>query len=236
MENKKSLTAEQLRDAQRLKALYESKKKELKITQYTIADALGISQGAVGHYMNGRIALNVPAVTDLARILQVNVSDISPTLANEVSRYSSSMDSNVSNPTTYTRGSRYPVLSKVQAGAWAEACEPYTLKDIDLWLESDAHTQGDAFWLEVEGDSMTAPMGLSIPEGTFVLFDTGREAVNGNLVIAKLVDDNEATFKKLVIDGSQKFLKGLNPQWPLTPINGNCKIIGVAIETKLRLL
>ncbi len=147
-----------------------------------------------------------------------------------------SLDANVTNPVPYSRGVRYPVLSKVQAGAWAEACEPYTLKEIDLWLESDAHTQGDAFWLEVEGDSMTAPMGLSIPEGTFVLFDTGREAVNGNLVIAKLVDDNEATFKKLVIDGSQKYLKGLNPQWPMTPINGNCKIIGVAIETKMRLV
>jgi hypothetical protein len=64
----------------------------------------------------------------------------------------------------YEPGNKYPVISKVQAGAWAEACEPYTLKDIDLWLESDAHIQGDAFWLEVEGDSMTAPMGLSIPE------------------------------------------------------------------------
>lgn len=143
---------------------------------------------------------------------------------------------NVSNPKAYTPGNKYPVLSKVQAGAWAEACEPYTLKDIDLWLESDAHIQGDAFWLEVEGDSMTAPMGLSIPEGTFVLFDTGREAANGNLVIAKLDDDNEATFKKLVIDGSHRYLKGLNPQWPMTPINGNCRIIGVAIETKMRLL
>ena len=143
---------------------------------------------------------------------------------------------NVSNFQPYERGTRYPVLSKVQAGAWAEAIEAYTLKDIDLWLESDANIQGSGFWLEVEGDSMTAPMGMSIPEGTFVLFDTGRDAVNGSLVIAKLVDDNEATFKKLIVDGSQRYLKGLNPQWPLTPINGNCRIIGVAIETKMRLL
>lgn len=69
-----------------------------------------------------------------------------------------------------------------------------------------------------------------------MLFDTGREPVNGSLVIAKLVDDNEATFKKLIIEGSTKYLKGLNPAWPLTPINGNCKIIGVAIETKMRLV
>ncbi|WP_313679051.1 LexA family protein [Pantoea vagans] len=236
MENKKSLTTEQLADAARLKALYESKKKELKITQYTIADSLGISQGAVGHYMNGRIALNVPVVTELARLLHVSVSEISPALAKDVSRYASTVDANVSNPRDHKPTARYPVLSKVQAGAWDEACEPYTIKDVDMWLESDAHTQGDAFWLQVEGDSMTAPIGLSIPAGTFVLFDTGREAVNGSLVVAKLTDDNEATFKKLIIDGSQKYLKGLNPQWPMVPVNGNCKVLGVAIETKMRLV
>lgn len=67
METKKSLTTEQLDDARRLKALYESKKKELGITQYTIADELGITQGAVGHYLNGRNALNVDIASGFAR-------------------------------------------------------------------------------------------------------------------------------------------------------------------------
>jgi len=221
MQTKKILTTEQLEDAKRLKALYESKKKQLNVTQYTIADDIGISQGAVGHYMNGRIALNVPMVTAFARILQVQASDISPSLAREVSKYASTVDENVSGFRPYVPGVKYPVISKVQAGAWAEACEAYTLKDIDLWLESDAHIQGDAFWLEVEGDSMTAPAGVSIPEGTFVLFDTGRDAINNSLVIAKLSDSNEATFKRLIIDGGKKYLKVLNPQWPMFPINGN---------------
>lgn len=144
--------------------------------------------------------------------------------------------SNVKYVGPYTKSKTYPVLSNIQAGAWSEAVEAYALKDIDLWLESDAHIQGEAFWLHVDGDSMTAPVGISIPEGTYVLFDTGREAVNGSLVIAKLSDSNEATFKKLVIDGGQRYLKGLNPQWPLVPVNGNCRIIGVAIETKMRLV
>ncbi|EPF3432839.1 LexA family protein [Escherichia coli] len=238
MENKKSLTTEQLEDAKRLKALYESKKKELGITQYSIADELGITQGAVGHYLNGRNALNVEVASGFARLLQVSIADFSQSIAAKVAEQAESLksDANVSYAGEYRAGKRYPVLSSIQAGSWCEACEPYTIKDIDVWLESDAHIQGNAFWLKVEGDSMTAPVGLSIPEGTFVLFDTGREAINGSLVIAKLSDSNEATFKKLIIDGGNKYLKGLNPAWPLVPINGNCKIIGVAIETKLRLV
>lgn len=236
MEKKKILTPAQVADSKRLKALYEAKKKELGITQQSIADALDISQGAVGHYLNGRNALNTAVASVFARLLGVSVSDFSPSLAKDISDMSSVASENTSFAGHYYPGSKYPVISKVQAGAWCEAVEPYTLKDIDLWLESDAHIQGDAFWLQVDGESMTAPTGLSIPEGTFVLFDTGREAINGSLVIAKLSDSNEATFKKLVIDGAQKYLKGLNPQWPLVPVNGNCRIIGVAVETKLRLV
>ncbi|HHQ6589182.1 TPA: LexA family protein [Serratia fonticola] len=235
MAKKKALTTEQLQDAMRLKALYESKKKSLGITQQTIADALDVSQGAVGHYMTGRNALNVAAASVFAKILEVSISDFSPSLAQEAARYAVAID-NAAYAGTYIPGKKYPVLSSVQAGAWGEAIEAYTLKDIDLWLESDAHIQGEAFWLLVEGDSMTAPVGLSIPEGTYVLFDTGREPNNNSLVIAKLQDSNEATFKKLIIDGGVRYLKGLNPAWPLTPINGNCRIVGVAVETKMRLV
>lgn len=236
MEPKKNLTAEQLDDAAKLKALYESKKKELGVTQYTIADELGITQGAVGHYLNGRNALNLSVAAAFAKILQVSISDFSPSLDAEAKKMLPHEKSNVQYIGPHKRGKEYPLISWVQAGAWAEAIEPYTINEIDEWYESDAKVCGNAFWLRVDGDSMTAPTGLSIPEGTLVLIDTGREAVNGSLVIAKMVDANEATFKKLIIDGGQKYLKGLNPAWPMKEINGNCKIIGVAVQTMMRLV
>lgn len=213
--------------------LAKSRMKDMDINQEKMAEHLGITKGAVSHWLNAR---REPSIEDIAKILRfLGMKEFTVNHDGTIAPAEGSL-TNVSSFQVYKPGNKYPVLSKVQAGAWSEAVEPYTLKDVDLWLESDATTQGEGFWLQVEGDSMTAPIGLSIPEGTFVLFDTGREAVNGNLVIAKLDDDNEATFKKLIIDGSQKFLKGLNPQWPLMPINGNCRIIGVAIETKMRLL
>lgn len=236
MEPKKNLTTEQLDDAAKLKALYESKKKELGVTQYTIADELGITQGAVGHYLNGRNALNLSVAAAFAKILQVSISDFSPSLDAEAKKMLPHEKSNVQYIGPHKRGKEYPLISWVQAGAWAEAIEPYTINEIDEWYESDAKVCGNAFWLRVDGDSMTAPTGLSIPEGTLVLIDTGREAVNGSLVIAKMVDANEATFKKLIIDGGQKYLKGLNPARPMKEINGNCKIIGVAVQTMMRLV
>ncbi|MCC3720583.1 LexA family protein [Rouxiella badensis] len=193
-----------------------------------LSRATGLSSKGVSKWLNAESLPRPAVMAELAKFLKVDPVWLQLGII-------TGEGSNVSNPRPYTRGTQYPVISKVQAGAWNEAIEAYSLKDIDQWLESDAHIQGEGFWLLVDGDSMTAPMGLSIPEGTFVLFDTGKEATNGKLVIAKLTDANEATFKKLVIDGNQKYLKGLNPAWPMVPINGNCRIIGVAVETKFRL-
>ncbi len=195
MEPKKNLTTEQLADAARLKALYESKKKALGVTQYSIADELGITQGAVGHYLNGRNALNLTVAAAFAKILQVSIADFSPSIDEEAQKILANETSNVKLVGPYKQGKEYPLISWVQAGAWAEAIEPYSVDEIDEWFESDTKVFGKAFWLRVEGDSMTAPTGLSIPEGTLVLIDTGREAINGSLVIAKMVDANEATFK-----------------------------------------
>lgn len=196
-------------------------REEKGLSQKALADLCGWgSQSRIGNYEAGTRSVSVDDAEVIAKALGIPTPEL---------LFGDSFAG------MYSPGEKYPLISWVSAGAWSEATEPYTLKDIDEWYESDAHVEGTAFWLRVQGDSMTSPAGISIPEGMMVLFDTGKEPHNGSLVIAKLTDANEATFKKLIIDGGQKFLKGLNPAYPLIHINGNCKIIGVAIQTMMRL-
>ncbi|MFP1749221.1 LexA family protein [Lonsdalea quercina] len=216
--------------------LAKSRMKDLDINQEKLAEHLGITKGAVSHWLNAR---REPSLDDIAKILRFLgmrefTVNFDGTISSGLPRSAEVTERNFTYAGKYEESPKYPVISSVQAGAWAEAIEPYTLNDISLWLESDAKIQGKAFWLLVEGDSMTAPTGVSVPQGSYVLFDTGREAINGSLVVAKLSDSNEATFKKLVEDGGNRYLKGLNPNWPIITINGNCKIIGVAVESKMR--
>jgi len=217
-----------------LQELLDAYLKDSGSTKAGFADACGISAPQLSQMLGDNSVRNVG--DKMARKIELSLNLPSGWMDSLHNNDKADLESNVAYVKGYYPAARYPVLSKVQAGSWSEAIEAYTTKDIDQWLESDASIHGEAFWLEVEGDSMTSPMGLSIPEGTFVLFDTGREAHNGSLVVAKLSDTNEATFKKLIIDGSRKYLKGLNPSWPMIEINGNCHIIGIAIETKMRLL
>lgn len=134
------------------------------------------------------------------------------------------------------RSYRYPVLSLVSAGLWGDALQAYEPGAEDEHVISDYMGKGPCFWLRVNGDSMTAPYGESFPEGSLILVDTGIEPRPGLLVIAKLLADDKANFKQLVRDGGRSYLKPLNPAYPLIEIDEHCRLIGVVVETRRKLI
>lgn len=74
------ITEQDKANAQRLKAIYNAKKKQLGITQTDLATQIGMKQGAAAQYINGHIALNYEAVIRFAKALQVDPWDIDPEL------------------------------------------------------------------------------------------------------------------------------------------------------------
>ncbi|MGU3412861.1 LexA family protein [Enterobacteriaceae bacterium C34A] len=238
MEKKKDLSPAQAAAAQRLKMLYEAKKKLLGVTQQSIADELDITQGAVGHYLNGRNPLNPAVAAVFARLLQIRVEEFSPALSQELADMGvvSVNDPRTPYDVTPRSGKRHPVINSAQAAAWSDLQELHIGQGAECWQSSDAEIMGEAFWLKMEGDSMTSPAGLSVPHGCLVLFDTGRERVNNSLVLARLPDACEITFKKLIVDGGRMYLAGLNPQWPMVAIDDRTHFIGVALETRFLLI
>ncbi|WP_095059262.1 MULTISPECIES: LexA family transcriptional regulator [unclassified Pseudomonas] len=144
-------------------------------------------------------------------------------------------DSNVKDTRQPVESFRYPVISWVAAGAWAEAIEPFPPGFSDRYELSDYNSKGPAFWLEVKGDSMTSPVGTSITEGTLILVDTEADVQSGKLVVAKLADSDQATFKKLVDDGGRRYLKPLNPAYPTEMCAENCRIVGVVVRALQKL-
>jgi len=127
--------------------------------------------------------------------------------------------------------SMIPLISLVQAGGWSECIDNFSTGDAEDWLPCPSKHSNATFALRVEGDSMTNPYpgGKSFPEGTMIFVDPEREVHNGDCVVAKLTDVNEATFKMLAEDSGVKYLKPINPQYPTLAINGNCRIVGKVI-------
>lgn len=206
------------------------------LSQGALAEKAGVSQVTITHLESGRNQTSKKLVA-IAVALGVSAewlqqgADAEKNLALLEGR--SEREGNVSFSEQPSRLYRYPVLSWVAAGSWSEAVEPFEPGSCDHFELTDYKGKGPAFWLEVKGDSMTSLSGESIPEGVLILVDTGLEPRPGDLVVAKLASDrNEATFKKLVFDAGERYLKPLNPAYRTIPINGNCEVIGVVTESK----
>ncbi|EPH9898296.1 TPA: LexA family transcriptional regulator, partial [Providencia stuartii] len=227
---KKPITEEQKADALRLKNIFEAKKKELGLSQETLGYSIGMGQSAVAQLLNGVNALNIENAAKLAEALQVTVDEFSPSLAKEIRGMFKAVDP-LKTPSMDEKY-QYPLFTKVQAGSFSTEFNSYTQKDAVSWIPTAKKASERAFWLEVEGQSMTAPPGgkPSFPEGMLVLVDPDEEVKFGDFCVARLLND-EFTFKRLIREGGVEYLEPLNPRYDLIPINGNCTIIGKVIKS-----
>ncbi|ECJ6784004.1 phage repressor, partial [Salmonella enterica subsp. enterica] len=109
----------------------------------------------------------------------------------------------------------------------------FTQRDAEGWVSTTKKASEAAFWLEVEGHSMTAPAGSrpSFPEGMLILVDPEDPVDPGDFCIARLCGD-EFTFKKLIKDSGQVFLQPLNPQFPIMPCNEQCRVVGKVVASQ----
>lgn len=210
----------------------KSARSHAKLTQKALALKVGVEQPVISQLETGK-NLQSAHLPKIAHVCQVNAIWLSDNIGPMTGGRSS--DSNIGEARQPIESFRYPVISWVAAGAWAEAVEPFPPGFSDRYELSDYNSKGPAFWLEVKGDSMTSPVGLSITEGTLILVDTEADAQSGKLVVAKLADSDQATFKKLVDDGGRRFLKPLNPAYPIEMCAENCRIVGVVVRALQKL-
>jgi phage repressor protein C with HTH and peptisase S24 domain len=85
---KKPLPEDRKEECQKLKAIFNAKKRELGLTQEKLADALCMNQSSVSHYLNGINPLNTSVAAAFAKILGVPVSEFSTRLALEIEKIS----------------------------------------------------------------------------------------------------------------------------------------------------
>ncbi|KZY40665.1 hypothetical protein A3733_23390 [Pseudoalteromonas shioyasakiensis] len=193
----------------------KKRRKELGLTQVKLSELVGIAQQSLQKIENDttKNPRNIQALADALdcspEYLQFGVGELDNA---EV---------------TKTVTNKLPLISWVQAGAWSDISEVSPV-DAERFL-CPVNCSEQSFVLRVQGISMEPKFN----DGDLIFVDPEAECIHGSYVVARLDDDNQATFKQLIIEGSQKFLKAANPNWPeqLIPINGNCTLVGKVIFT-----
>lgn len=199
---------------ERLKSIRESRG----LSQAQLAKLCGYSAASrIGNYELGERKISADDAIVISEALGISPAEL---------MFGSQSDQVIKNY-------EYPLFTKVQAGAFATEFNSYTQKDAVSWIPTAKKASERSFWLEVEGQSMTAPPGgkPSFPEGMLILVDPEEEVEFGDFCVARLLND-EFTFKRLIRDGGIEYLEPLNPRFDLIPINGNCTIIGKVIKSQ----
>lgn len=125
------------------------------------------------------------------------------------------------------QGRRIPVISWVQAGALTSTEIIIKDAEVEEWLPPNEDSGRNGYGLRVVGNSMSPkffPGDRIYINPDIQTFDLQTD----DLVIVSCFGESEATFKKLIIEGNNKYLQPLNPDWPdqIIKLTEDCKLVG----------
>ena len=129
-------------------------------------------------------------------------------------------------------GGSVPLLSSVQAGNFKEFVNNFSSADNPIeHVPTSVPVKQFTFALRVEGDSMEP----DFKEGMVIIVEPELDPLPNDFVIVKNGNE-ESTFKQLVKDGSDWYLKPLNDRYPIKLLAPDMRIVGVvrAVEKRFR--
>lgn len=110
------------------------------------------------------------------------------------------------------------------------AVHPYTEADAVDWLYSHEPHSAESFVLRNVGAAMVSHTSPSFPEGCTIVFDPKVTPINGDCVLARLVDSQITVFRQYIDDAGTIALIPFNSQYKR--IDSGFEIIAVAIEKR----
>lgn len=208
--------------------LAKSRMKALGITQEQLAEKLGVTQGAIGHWLNKR---REPAMDVILEIMSaLDVKSINIGIDGRI--VSDEPNLTLAPPDLH----RIPVISYVQAGMWTATQEIRECDGTMAYITTDLELGERAFAIVIRGNSMEP----EFTEGDLVLIDPDEPLHPGDFVVAKNGEE-EATFKKYRPRGVSEGGKEI---FELAPLNEDyatlrsdrqpIQIIGTMVEHRRR--
>ncbi|BEM41766.1 cI repressor protein [Serratia marcescens] len=197
---------------------------DLNLSQDKVAEHIGVTKGAISHWLNGRREPTIQQIGAIFDYLGVRGVTLGSDGSFETGGYSDI------NPALQQYS--YPLFTEVQAGPFFEV-GTFTERDAREWIATTKKASEMAFWLEVSGHSMTAPQGSrpSFPEGMLILVDPAESVMPGDFCVASLCN-SEVTFKQYQMYGGRPQLEPLNPRYDIIKMSDGCRIIGKVIKAQ----
>lgn len=199
---------------------------DMDVSNAKLARMIGVSRPTIGNWIDGKSAPTGENLTNLANALKVDPNWLMSGKESQA-RFDNNVD--VSQKIPFD-GRPIPVISWVAAGSFEPIETVLRDAEVDEYLPPIKECGRNGYGLIVTGISMSPkfePEDRIYVNPDFQVIDLK----TGDLVIVSCAGDNEATFKQLIIEGTTKYLKPLNPKWDeqIIKLTEDCRLVGKVV-------
>lgn len=199
---------------------------DMDVSNAKLARMIGVSRPTIGNWIEGKSAPTGENLTNLANALKVDPNWL---MSGKESRVRLDNNVDISQKIPF-EGFPVPVISWVAAGSFGPIETVLRDAEVDEYLPPIKECGKDGYGLVVTGISMSPkfePEDRIYVNPDFQVSDLK----TGDLVIVSCAGDNEATFKQLIIEGTTKYLKPLNPKWDeqIIKLTEDCRLVGKVV-------
>ncbi len=200
------------------------------LDQSAVARALGIEPQSVQQWLAGQTTPRGYRIKELAKLLAMSPWELlgGPDEARGNVASGGKLTDTLGDSGAGAHLRKVPRLAWVSAGQFRELDAPASAEDVEEWDSPSEPLGPRSFSLRVDGDSMEP----EFPDGCIIFVDPSIRAASGDFVVVQLENQEQATFKQLVVDGPRRYLKPLNPRYPLIPIGIDAVVCGVVREMR----
>ena len=204
----------------------KQKMEEKGVTPAALARAASVSPVAAGKWVHGESEPKAAKLKLIADFLGVT-DDWLLTGKGSPSKLDNNIDLSQKIP---LEGRPIPVISWVAAGSLSSIETVLRDTEIDEWLPPNKDCGKSGYGLKVTGMSMSP---FFLPDDRIYVNPEVQtfDLQTGDLVIIACYGETEATFKKLIIEGDNKYLQPLNPNWPeqIIKLSEDCRLVGKVV-------
>lgn len=199
---------------------------DMDVSNAKLARMIGVSRPTIENWIEGKSAPTGENLTNLANALKVDPNWL---MSGKESRVRLDNNVDISQKIPF-EGFPVPVISWVAAGSFGPIETVLRDAEVDEYLPPIKECGKNGYGLVVTGISMSPkfePEDRIYVNPDFQVSDLK----TGDLVIVSCAGDNEATFKQLIIEGTTRYLKPLNPKWDeqIIKLTEDCRLVGKVV-------
>lgn len=207
---------------------------------YVLAERVGTSRQNIENMeQKGTVPRYLPR---LAKALGVSVDELLdlrkplplPVTSPEASPLAEALQSGYKGPLSIPEVRTVPIYETPpgQGGLKAAETEPTYQRAVTTNLVGD-----NGYSLRWRGLSMLNPHGSpSFPDGCLLFINPDLKEQPGHFIITAVPGDEGFTFRRLILDGGQRYLEALNPRFEMIKMPADAPVYGVVVSMGMEVL